>query len=590
MKNLLLVYPEVPGNTYWSFKHALKFVHKKSSMPPLGLITIAALIPDKYNLRLIDMNTGSLLEKDILWADAVFISAMSIQKESFIKVVAACRCLKVLVVAGGPYPTSSYKEIEDVDHFVLGEAEDTLKIFLDDYENGCAKKIYSPGIRPDLSNSATPRFDLLDMRTYSSMSIQYSRGCPFKCEFCDIWISYGNNPRLKSSKHIILELESLYRLKWRGPVFIVDDNFIGNKSRVKSDLLPALTEWQKKHGHVYRFFTEASINLADDEDLMNSMKDAGFNEVFIGIETPSREALKETGKFQNLKTDLNKAVHKIQQHGMGVMAGFIIGFDSDTEDIFDRQISFIQKAGIPQAMVGLLIALPGTTLFSRLKKEGRIKTDSTGNNTHSLSTNFTTKMDSTKLKDGYKRVLNCIYDRNLKNYFARCNVLLDNIGDTPFFQRKVRTEDIRIFFDSFFRQPFTRYGFHYLKFVARNLIRHKKMFAETIRFGIIGHHFHTITREMIKMDKIQSSLEISYFKFREQIEKYSETAIINSKETLGQARLLFEQSKNSFELLRKKSLKIDVGFREQAIKKFNEVSKKAEDLFKKFEHTLLTGS
>jgi len=590
MKNILLVYPEVPGNTYWSFKHALKFVHKKSSMPPLGLITIAALIPEKYNLRLIDMNTGPLMDDEILWADAVFISAMIIQKESFIKAVSACKRLNVPVVAGGPYPTSSYNEIQDVDHFVLGEVEETLKIFLDDYENGRAKKTYIPGRRPDLSNSITPRFDLLDMKAYSSMSIQYSRGCPFRCEFCDIWISYGNNPRLKASNNIILELESLYRLGWRGPVFIVDDNFIGNKNRVKSDLLPALTEWQKKHDYVYRFFTEASINLADDEDLMNGMKNAGFNEVFIGIETPSREALKETGKFQNLKTDLNKAVHTIQQHGMGVMAGFIIGFDSDTEDIFDRQISFIQKAGIPQAMVGLLIALPGTTLFSRLKKEGRINSDSIGNNTHSMSTNFITKMDGTKLKDGYKRVLDYIYDPKLKNYFTRCNILFDNIGDSPFFQRRVRPADIRIFFGSFFHQPFTRYGFNYLMFLTRNLIRHKKIFAEAIRFGIIGHHFHTITREMNKMDKIQSSLETSYFNFRKQIEKHSGKVIINSKETLRQARIIFEQSTKSFELLRKKALKIDAGFREQAIKKFNDVSKKAEDLFKEFEHALLTGS
>jgi radical SAM superfamily enzyme YgiQ (UPF0313 family) len=589
MKNILLVYPEVPDNTYWSFKHALKFVHKKSSMPPLGLISIAALIPDKYSLRLIDMNIGPLLEKDILWADGVFISAMTIQKESFNKAVSACRRLNVPVVAGGPYPTSSFTEIPDVDHFVLGEVEDTLKIFLDDYENGCAKKIYFPKIRPDLLNSRTPRFDLLDMKAYSSMSVQYSRGCPFKCEFCDIWISYGNKPRLKSSNNIILELETLHRLGWRGPVFIVDDNFIGNKNNVKNELLPALIKWQQKHGHVYRFFTEASINLADDEDLMNGMKDAGFNEVFIGIETPSREALKEMGKFQNLTTDLNKAVHKIQQHGMGVMAGFIIGFDSDTEDIFDRQISFIQKAGIPQAMVGLLIALPGTALFTRLKTEGRIKSDSTGNNTHSTSTNFITKMDGTKLKDGYKRVLDYIYDPKLKNYFTRCNILFDNIGDSPFFQRKVRLADIRIFFGSFFHQPFTRYGFNYLRFVTRNLIRHKRIFAEAIRFGIIGHHFHIITREMNKMDKIQSSLETSYFNFRKQIEKHSDQVIINSKETLRQVRIIFDQSTNSFELLRKQALKIDAGFREPAINKFNEVSKKAEDLFKEFEHTLLTG-
>lgn len=585
MKNILLVYPEVPGNTYWSFKHALKFVHKKSSMPPLGLITIAALIPEKYNLRLIDMNTGPLIEKDILWADAVFISAMIIQKESFIKAVSACKRLHVPVVAGGPYPTSSYNEIQDVDHFVLGEVEDTLKIFLDDYENGCAKKIYLPGRRPDLSNSAIPRFDLLDMKAYSSMSIQYSRGCPFKCEFCDIWKSYGNTPRLKPANNIILELDSIYDLGWQGPVFIVDDNFIGNKKRVKGELLPILIEWQKKHGHVFRFFTEASINLADDAKLMEQMKNAGFNEVFIGIETPSRESLKETGKFHNLKSDLHEAVLKIQQHGMEVMAGFIVGFDSDKEDIFDRQISFVQKAGIPKAMVGLLIALPNTSLFSRLKQEGRIICESIGNNTHGMSTNFATKMDIIKLKEGYKKVLDNIYDSNLKNYFARCSMLLDNLGNTAFFQRKIRFPEIRIFIESLFRQIFTRYGFQYMKFLARNFLKHRNIFAETIRFGIVGHHFHVITREMLKMDRIYSSLETCYCNFREQIKKYQETVKVNSRETIIRATLLLNQSRKNFEELKKKAGKIDADFRNEIIIKFNEVSKRTEDLFKEFERS-----
>jgi len=583
MKNILLVYPEVPGNTYWSFKHALKFVDKKSSMPPLGLVTIAAIIPPEYNLRLIDMNIGPLKEKDILWADAVFISAMIVQKESFLKAVSACKSLHVPVVAGGPYPTSGYNEIEGVDHFVLGEVEDTLKIFLADYENGCAKKIYSPGSRPDLSNSATPRFDLLDMKAYSSMSIQYSRGCPFRCEFCDIWKSYGNTPRLKPANNIMLELGSLYDLGWQGPVFIVDDNFIGNKKRVKNELLPVLIEWQKKHKHVFRFFTEASINIADDDELMEQMKAAGFNEVFIGIETPSRESLKETGKFQNLKSNLHEAVLKIQRHGMEVMAGFIVGFDSDKEDIFDRQISFVQKAGIPKAMVGLLIALPNTSLFSRLKKEGRILCEPIGNNTHGMNTNFTTKMDIVKLKEGYKKVLNNIYDSNLKNYFTRCNVLLDNLGNTAFFQRQVRFPEIRIFIESLFRQIFTRYGFQYMRFLARNFIKHRNIFAETIRFGIVGHHFHVITREMLKMDGIYSSLETCYCNFREQIKKYQETVKVNSRETMIRATLLLNQSRQTFEKLKKKAGKIDADFRSEIIIKFSEVSKRTEDLFKEFE-------
>lgn len=381
MKKILLVYPEVPGNTYWSFKHALKFVGKKSAMPPLGLITVAAMLPDDYRLKLVDMNIEPLKSEDIQWADAVFISAMIVQKESFRKVVVISNRLETPVIAGGPYAASHYREISGVDHFVLGEVEETFDRFLGDWEKGAAAKVYPAGSPPDLTRPVMPRFDLLDMNAYSSLSIQYSRGCPFKCEFCDIWKTYGNKPRVKSGKAIVAELQSMYNAGWRGAVFVVDDNFIGNKNRVKRDLLPQIITWQEKHHFVFRFFTEASINLAGDDALLEGMRDAGFNEVFIGIETPSREALRETGKYQNLKVNVQDAVLKIQRYGIEVMAGFILGFDSDRDDIFERMIAFIQKSAIPQAMVGLLTALPGTELYRRLKIEDRLLTESGGNNT-----------------------------------------------------------------------------------------------------------------------------------------------------------------------------------------------------------------
>jgi len=405
-KNILLVYPKVPTNTYWSFKYALKFLKKKSAMPPLGLITLAGLFPEDYTLRLIDMNIEPLNQKDIQWAGAVFVSTMIIQKESLQDVIAQCNRLNTPVVAGGPYPTTSYQEINGVNHFLLGEVEDIFQDFLQDFEKGKAKKLYPQPLRPDITKTITPRFDLLDMDAYSSMSIQYSRGCPFKCDFCDIWKIYGNTSRVKSAKNVIQELEVLYQAGWQGSVFMVDDNFIGNKKHVKSKLLPALIKWQQKHQHIFRFTTEASINIANDKELLAQMRDAGFNQVFIGVETPSMEALKETGKVQNLKTNMAQAIQTVQKFSIEVMAGFIIGFDTDKEDIFDRQIAFIQQTGIPQAMVGLLSALPGTVLSDRMEKEGRLLATPQGNNTHAMTMNSEHTRHDNKLYsvDGQRNV------------------------------------------------------------------------------------------------------------------------------------------------------------------------------------------
>ena len=587
LKNVLLVYPQVPDNTYWSFKYALKFINKKSAMPPLGLITIAAFFPEKYNLKLVDLNIQPLKEKDILWADAVFVSAMIVQKKSMETVILKCNQLKTIVVVGGPHATSSHEEISGADHIITGEVEDTFNDFLIDLENGRAKKLYSMPLKPDLSCSVVPRFDLLNLKAYSSMSIQNCRGCPFKCEFCDIWKVYGNKPRLKNPENILLELDTLYELGWRGPVFIVDDNFIGNKNSVKKGLLPALKKWQEEHDYAYRFFTEASINMVNDEELLEGMRDACFNEVFVGIETPSRKALKETGKFHNLKTDMTKAVRKIQQYGMEVMAGFILGFDNDTEDIFDRQISFIQETGIPKAMVGMLCALPGTNLYYRLEKEGRIQGESMGNNTHCMSTNFMTIMDKKKLIDGYKKVLSTIYDSNLKNYFARCSKLMDNLGSTDYFQRKIHFSEILTLFRSISRQTFTPYGYQYLKFIIRNLIRHRNFFGETIRFGVIGHHFYIITQEMLKTEKIASSLDESYTYLYEQINQYSERVADNSREVLRNIVDLWNQKKEMLKKTKGKIDKLHVDFREEITVKYMDMSQKMKNLFKTFEDDLI---
>ncbi len=494
----LLVYPEVPKNTYWSFSHTLKFINKKSAMPPLGLITLAALFPEEYELKLVDMNIEPLTQRHIRWADAVFISAMIVQKDSFEQVVSLCNRNGKPVVAGGPYATSSYRQISGVDYFVLGEAEPVFARFLNELERGCAQKIYRCTDKPDLAAAVMPRFDLLKMKSYANMCIQYSRGCPFKCEFCDIWPVYGNKVRVKPAAKIIAELQSIYSLGWRGAVFIVDDNFIGNVKKVKSDLLPELIRWQKDRGHPFQLFTEASINMAGDPDLLTAMNDAGFNEVFIGIETPKRESLKEAGKTQNLKVDMLDAVRTIQQHGLEVNAGFILGFDHDTDDVFEDQVAFIQQAGIPKAMVGLLTALPGTRLYQRLQSEGRILNRGSGNNTHLMCTNFVTKMDASQLISGYRTLLEQLYDRRLKNYFQRCNLLLDALAQRAYFSRRIGIGEIIVLVRSLIQQSLAPYGLRYIRFVSRNLLKNRRLFPEAVRLALQGHHFYMITRQVLK--------------------------------------------------------------------------------------------
>jgi radical SAM superfamily enzyme YgiQ (UPF0313 family) len=587
LQNILLVYPKVPSNTYWSFKCALKFIRKKSAMPPLGLLTIAALFPDKYNLKLIDLNVAPLNESDIHWADAIFISAMIVQQDSMREVIRRCKRVGKIIVAGGPFPTSNYQDIADVDHFLLGEVDLTLSDFLLDLEKGIAKPVYPIPCHPDISNLPVPRFDLLDMDAYGSMAIQYSRGCPFHCEFCDIWTIYGNKPRLKSADTLLEELDTLYDLGWRGPVFLVDDNFIGNKKRVKTELLPALKVWQIDHGYPYHFFTEASINMGEDEKLLSAMREAGFNQVFIGVETPDPKGLEETGKKQNLKANMENSIRTIQRHGMEVMAGFIIGFDSDKEDIFDRQISFIQQNAIPKAMIGFLNALPGTRLYHRLKMEGRILKASLGNNTHCMTTNFKTIMDPNRLKEGYKNILACVYDFNLKNYFERCSHFLDTIEYTGYFQRKIYVKDLIIFFRSIYGQVFTPYGFQYLKFVFRSMIKHPNIFGEAISLCISGHHFYTITQQTLKTEKIASVLDEKYDYFCDLVNQYSEAMMSNSKESYQYLVKLLKQKVKILKQMQYTINKIHKDYRNELSQKYIELSRKMREKRMNFEAMVL---
>ena len=417
---ILMVYPQYP-DTFWSFKHALKFISKKASFPPLGLLTVAAMLPGEWEKRLVDMNITALSDEDIRWADYVFVSAMVVQRESAVEIINRCRRLGAKLVAGGPLFTTCHDEFEGVDHFVLGEAEVTLKPFIEDVKRGELRHIYTSDEWPDICHTPIPDWSLIKMKNYSSMNLQYSRGCPFDCEFCDIIVLNGHRPRTKSPAQVLAEMESLYSHGWRGGVFVVDDNFIGNRRKLKAEVLPAMIGWMQQKKYPFVLLTEASINLADDDELMRLMVKAGFDTVFVGIETPNEKSLAECNKLPNKGRDMGVKVRKMQNYGLQVQGGFIVGFDSDPLSIFKSQINFIQKSGIVTAMVGLLNAPRGTRLYQRLKRENRLLGTSTGDNTD-CSLNFIPKMNRETLIAGYKHILKTIYSPG--GYYERVKTFL----------------------------------------------------------------------------------------------------------------------------------------------------------------------
>src|ERR1043166_5093814 len=486
---ILLVYPVFP-DTYWSFRHALTFEGKKAAFPPLGLLTISAMLPKDWERRLVDMNVETLSPADIEWADIVFLSAMIVQNESLEEVVKLSRSLGKKVVVGGPYVSTSSERLPDADHIFIGEAETTLPEFINDLELGIARKIYKADERPSLLGTPVPDFSLIDLNAYSAMNVQYSRGCPFQCEFCDIIEIYGRVPRTKSNQQMLTELDALYAAGWRGLVFIVDDNFIGNKRNVKR-FLPELVEWSEAHGRPFSFITEASVNLAEDDALLDMMRRANFRRVFLGIETPVEESLKEAQKGQNTRRDLLESVHKIQGYGMEVMAGFIVGFDNDPEDIFERQINFIRESAIPLAMVGLLTALPDTQLWRRLKKEGRLLRESLGNNTE-CSLNFIPRMDTARLIEGYKKILRTIYSPS--EYYQRALDCLSHLTQGPEARHSSLIGDVaafvRVAFALGMRDPARAEFWRYMK---RIVTSHRQNFAHAVTLAAMGYHFRKLT-------------------------------------------------------------------------------------------------
>ena len=557
MPKALFVYPEFPPS-YWGYKFALDFVGKKSSMPPLGLLTIAGMFPKEYELKVIDMNVNPLADADLDWADVVFTSTMIVQKDSFYDVVRRCNRADVPIIAGGPHPTSYYDNIKEevdgtVNHFLFGEVEDIFEDFLTDLESGVAKDVYRETKKPDVTQTPPPRYDLIDLKAYGSMALQFSRGCPFDCEFCDITKLFGRVPRTKTNEQMLTEFEMLYRLGWTGSLFVVDDNFIGNK-RDAMRLLPEVVKWQEERQYPFSLYTEASVNLVEIPDMLDAMSDAGFNMVFLGIESPNDEALQKTVKKQNTSKDENAenyllhAIRRIQERGIEVTGGFIIGLDGDTE--FDSHIRFIQEAGIPMAMAGLLTALKGTNLYQRLESEDRLLKESTGNNTD-VTLNFNPELPREHLITEYRRVVSTLYDPTLKNYFERCLTMLKHLKPTDHTARKVRKTELMALAKSVRRQLFSRQGPAYARFLARVVKDHLPLFPEAVRLAIMGYHFEKITRQTVAVDDFKQYLESEFNAFKATVSQVAQSQNDRIGEISMHAQELFARVRSAYEDIHK---------------------------------------
>ena len=461
-------------------------------MAPLGLLSVAAMLPPEWELKLADLNVGRLKDDDLRWADYVMIGAMIVQKDSVREIVARCAALKKTVIAGGPLFTTGHESFPEIQHFVLGEAEEVMPRVVEDMRNGRLQPIYRATGRPEITGTPVLRWDLINFRHYVTMSVQFSRGCPFDCEFCDIIVMNGRVPRTKTPDQLIAELEALRRRGWKDMVFVVDDNFIGNKGRTKA-LLRALIEWRQRTRPGIGFLTEASMNLADDPELCALMVEAGFKKVFVGIETPSVEALEECHKLQNRNRDLVASVQTLQRAGLEVMGGFIVGFDSDKSDIFKRQFEFIQRSGVATAMVGLLSALPQTRLWKRLKHEGRLVAESTGNNSDA-TLNFKPKLNREFLQSGYRELVKKLYEP--RHYYQRIRTFLKSHRPTgP--RLHLSCADIIAFLKSFWVLGVWHRGrVGYWRLFWGTLLRHPRQFPHAIELAILGYHFRRVANSL----------------------------------------------------------------------------------------------
>ena len=497
---VLMVWPDFPPS-FWSFAGMMQLLDERVLMPPLGLITVAALCPKEWTLRLVDEQVEKVSDEDILWADLVMVSGMRVQRKGMEEALARARRLGRRTLVGGPYASGEPEALLQVaDHVVAGEPDEVFGEIARDFENGRAKRLYQVEEKPDVTRTPVPRFDLLKNEYYVSMPIQFSRGCPFQCEFCDIIVLYGRRPRTKRPEQILAELDTLLSLGWKKQVFIVDDNFIGNH-KLALELALELEKWQKAHGFPLAFYTEASMDLAQRLALVEAMVKANFFYVFVGVESPSKESLTETKKFQNLRLDPIESIRILHRAGLWVTGGFILGFDSDPEDIFDQQIGFIEGANIPWAMLNFLHAVPRTPLHASMKQQGRL-IDYSVNSLDGTAPNFRTIMPADVLARGFQKTLNSVY--GAENFYERAWRSLQN-WEARRSQHPARQPAfggiLRIIFRSFWHQGLrSSYRKAYWKYFFR-LVSHYAMNWPKLWMGftilISGNHFIPYAQEVV---------------------------------------------------------------------------------------------
>lgn len=491
----LLVYPRF-ADALWAYKHALKFIGKRASSPPLGLLTVAAMLPEEWTKRLVDMNVTDLSDEDIQWADYVFLGAMLAQQASTREVITRCKRLQTKVVAGGPLFSNMHQDFSsDVDHIVVGEAEASLPSLLEELEQGCARRVYRPEEWPDVRETPLPLWSLVDMEHYALMAIQFARGCPYDCEFCNVVVLNGHRPRVKDKDQVVAELDALYRHGWRGHVFVCDDNFLGNKRKIRSEVLPAITEWMQANNYPFVLTAAVSIDLADDEEIMDLMVKAGFDRVTVGIESPNDASLAECNKLQNRGRDVLTSVKKIQNHGLEVQGGFIVGFDSDPTTVFRSQIHFIQESGIATAMVSLLFAFPGTRLYQRLKQENRLLPTCVGENAYG-AINFIPRMGREVLIDGHKHILETIYSP--RHYTERVKTFLTAYNPREKKGGRLEFDHIKAFLKSTWLLGVKDIGRrYYWTLLAFTLLNYPRSFPISVRLAVTGYHFRKDIGEYI---------------------------------------------------------------------------------------------